>query len=189
MAKTAKPKQNIVANSRSRAAKRAASPSIDTDKSLKEVDRAEIGPMLHARQNAGITKKKKAKPMKRGQRARQERGLVKAEMVMDRMEKKVAGAQSREKKRRERRALWEEVNDASKEEQRKMPKLNVLESVEGPGDADWEDESEGGKDGEDTEMKVVDGVKLPANAAAVKMVVVERPASASVAPTDEDEIT
>jgi hypothetical protein len=190
MAKTAKLKHDASRSPRSRAAKRAASPSIDTDKSLKDIDRTDIGPVLHSRHNAGVVKKKKSKPLKRGQRARMEKGLSRAEAVMDQMEKKVEGSQARSKRRRDRRALWEEVNDDAKEEQRKAPKFDVLQSVEDGGDDEWVDENDDqAVAGDDTEMKIVEGVKVPANAAAIQMVVVERPASTSVAPEALDEIT
>ncbi|RMZ76026.1 hypothetical protein DV738_g5185, partial [Chaetothyriales sp. CBS 135597] len=205
MAKTAKPKRNNAAgtiNPRSRAAKRDTSPSLNTDKSLKEVDRADIGPILHSRQNAAgaINKKKKTAPLKRGQRARQERGLARAEAVMDQLEKKVEGAQNRVKKRRDRRAQWEEVNAVSVEERRKAPKLTafdgLLESIEGQGEAgEGDDDGEGaaaavhgGRD-VDLEMETVDETSLPRGAAGVKMLVVERPASTSLPPEEEDEIT
>ncbi|RMZ84845.1 hypothetical protein DV737_g1002, partial [Chaetothyriales sp. CBS 132003] len=171
MAKTGKSKRNVITNPRSRAAKRATSPSLNTDKSLKEVDRADAGAILHSRHNAagGIVKRNKTAPMKRGQRVRQERGLARAEAVMDQLEKKVEGARSKVKKRRDRRALWEEVNAASVEERRKTPKLafGVLESIEGGGDGDDGDddgdgaaEARGGDDG-DLEMKTADEVQAP----------------------------
>ena len=136
------------------------------------------------RPNAGITKvqSKKKKPMKRGQRARQERGLEKAEIVMDRLEKKVAGSELRTKKRKDRAAVWDEINEASKEEKRKTPKWSVLND-EQEANGEWEDEQED----DDAEMKVVDGVELPDSAAATKLVVVDRTASA--AGSDIDEIT
>ena len=135
--------------------------------------------------NSGITKvqSKKKKPMKRGQRARQERGLEKAEIVMDRLEKKVAGSESEdEEDRKDRAAVWDEINEASKEEKRKTPKWSVLND-EQEANGEWEDEQED----DDAEMKVVDGVELPASAAATKLVVVDRTASA--AGSDIDEIT
>ncbi|RMZ90375.1 hypothetical protein DV736_g2417, partial [Chaetothyriales sp. CBS 134916] len=204
MAKTAKSKGNVGTNPRSRAAKRASSPSLNTDKSLKEVDRADTGAILHLRHNAAgaIGKRQKTAPMKRGQRARQERALARAETVMDQLENKVEGARSRVKKRKDRRAQWEEVNAASVEERRKAPQsaFDVLESIEGGGNGDdgvdGDDGNDGdgaaavhGGDGGDLEMKTVDGVQVPVGAAAVKMLVVERPASASVPPQEEDEIT
>ena len=101
---------------------------------------------------------------------------------MDRLEKKFAGSQSKVKKRKDRAALWDEINEASKEEKRKTTKWSVLnddQEVNG----EWEDEREDG----DAEMKTVDGVELPASAAAMKLVVVDRTASA--AGSDIDEIT
>ncbi len=155
---------------------------MDIDRSLKEAPRAsDATPVLAARPNGGITKaKKKVKPMKRGQRARQERGLARAEVVMDRLAKKVDSVQSREKKRRERRAIWEDVNDASKEEKRKTPKLLV-----GPTESDreeWEDEPRAYEG--DTEMKVMDGVQVPATAGS-KLVVVDRTTSTNASDTED----
>jgi Alb1 len=122
--------------------------------------------------------------MKRGQRARQERGLARAEVVMDQLARKMEGAQSRDKKRRDRRAIWEEVNDASKEEKRKAPKFQGLANGVNWVDEDgWEDEPQ--TDGGDTEMKVVDGVEVPATAPATKLVVVDRTASATASDVDD----
>ena len=174
-----------LANPRGRAARRAASPSIDTDKSLKDVERTADGTSaLHARSNPGINKvqRKKKKQMKRGQRARQERGLEKAEIVMDRLEKKVTGSQSKLKKRKDRAALWDEINEASKEEKRKTPNWSVLNDDQEM-NGEWENEVEG----VDTGMKIVDNIELPASAAATKLIVVDRTASA--VGSDVDEIT
>ena len=161
---------------------RAASPSIDIDKSVKETPRAsDATPVLAAISNGGITKaKKKAKPMKRGQRARQERGLARAEVVMDQLAKKVDSVHSREKRRKDRRAIWEEVNDASKEDKRKTPKLPVgpIESD----DEEWEDEPQAYEG--DTEMKVVDGVQIPATAGS-KLVVADRTTSTNASDAED----
>jgi hypothetical protein len=176
------------ANPRSRAAKRAVSPSIDINKSLKEAPRAsDATPALAARQHGGIHKaKKKQKSMKRGQRARQERGLARAEAVMDQMTKKMDSAQCRTKKRRDRRALWEDVNDASKEARRTAPKFQVVTNDADDLNEEWVDEDGDG----DAEMKIIDGVKVPANAAGTKLVVVDRTASSTASEVDElDEIT
>ena len=149
---------------------------------MKETPHAsDATPILAARSNGGISKaKRKAKPMKRGQRARQERGLARAEVVMDQLAKKVDSVQSREKKRRERRAIWEEVNDASKEERRKTPKLpaHPTESDE----EEWEDEPQVYQG--DTEMKVVDGVQVPATAGS-KLVVVDRTNSTNASDAED----
>lgn len=102
---------------------------------------------------------------------------------MDQLEKKKIGSQTKLKKRRERKALWDEVNEASNEEKRKAPKFSVLEDTQGL-DGEWEDENE--VEG-DTEMKVIDGVEVPASAAAQTLTVVDR--TASLAGSDVDEIT
>ncbi len=122
MAKTAKLKSAAskahAANPRSRASKRATSPSINLDKSLKDAPRVEDA-VLAPRPNAGISKKKSGK---RGnarstrQKVRQEKGLQRAEAVMDQLEIKKTKAGGREGKRRERRKVWEEVNGVAKKE-------------------------------------------------------------------------
>ena len=112
------------------------------------------------------------KPMKRGQRARQEQGLARAEAVMSQMTKKLESAQSRQKKRKDRSAIWEEVNDAAEETKGKTPKFQ-LPADEGDDD-DWEDEPQAYTG--DTEMKVVDGVQIPATAGST-LVVVDRTTS------------
>ncbi|OAX82974.1 hypothetical protein ACJ72_02674 [Emergomyces africanus] len=114
MAKTPKLKANTASKSiHSRAAKRAVSP---TDKSLfKSLPRPEPTPtvkphVLSAQHNAGITKKSKSKQMTRGQRRRQEKGLERAELVLDRTEKKIAKSVGRAKLVKDRRSTWEEMN-------------------------------------------------------------------------------
>jgi Alb1 len=179
-----------IANPRSRAAKRAASPSIDTDKSIKDARRAtDATPVLAARHNGGIQKaKKKVKPMKRGQRARQEKGLARAEAVTAQMEKKVEEIQTKAKKRNQRRAIWEEVNEASLEEKRKTPKLQVLENGARGDDDEWEDVPQAFEG--DTEMKVVDGVQVPAAAGEIRLTVAVRTASANASEAEDyEEIT
>lgn len=116
--------------------------------------------------------------MKRGQRARAERGLARAEIVNDRLEKKHVESQVRLKKVRGRRAIWEEINEEVMEEKRKMPRFEVLDDNNGQedgeaegDDGEWEDEQG------DAEMKVVDGVVLPASAVLTKIVVPDRTAS------------
>lgn len=181
------------ANPRSRAAKRASSPSLNLDKTLTEVSRAsDATPVLGVRPHAsnGIQKsKKKAKPLKRGQRARQEKGLARAEAVLDQLEKKKAVSQVKVKKVRSRRALWEEINDEAIEEKRKVPRLlvggNENRENEGAEDVGWEDEQG------DAEMKTVDvggvEVKVPLSAPLAQVVVVDR--TASNAGSDLEDIT
>ncbi|ETN45011.1 uncharacterized protein HMPREF1541_09887 [Cyphellophora europaea CBS 101466] len=186
MAKTPKVKQKAGANSRSRAARRGGSPSLDLDKSVTDAPRAsDATPVLSARPGGGIQKaKKKQKPMKRGQRARQEKGLARAEIVMDQLEKKKSESQVKMKKVRGRRAIWDEINGEAEEEKRKTPKLFSARGDDAEAeDQQWEDVDEQG----DQEMKLVDGVQVPANAPVNKLVVVDR--TASNAGSDLDDIS
>lgn len=77
----------------SRAARRAASPSIDLDKSITSIkaptDSVDYYPKNGA-QDAGISKKKKQKPMSRTQRMRKEKGLERAEANSDILHTKTA---------------------------------------------------------------------------------------------------
>ncbi|PGH03552.1 hypothetical protein GX51_03977 [Blastomyces parvus] len=114
MAKTPKLKAKISSKSiRSRAVKRAASP---TDESLlKSLPRAEPIPtikphVLSAQHNAGITKRSKSKQLTRAQRRRQEKGMERAEFVMDKTEKKIAKSLGKGRVVKERRSTWEEMN-------------------------------------------------------------------------------
>lgn len=132
---------------------------MNTDKSIKEVPRvSETNTVLAPHRGGGIQKKKKVKPLKRSQRVRHEKGQARAEAVQDRFHTKVEDATSRLKKRQFRRALWDEVNDASKEEIRK--------TIKAPGRFDTLNEDDGTEDDiepfhGDTEIKVIDGVQVP----------------------------
>ncbi|ODH38311.1 hypothetical protein ACO22_02412 [Paracoccidioides brasiliensis] len=114
MAKTPKMKAKAFKSIHSRAAKRAASP---TDKSLltslpRPDPTATVKPhVLAAKHNAGITKKSKSKQLTRAQRRRQEKGLERAELVIDRTEKKVAKRMGKAKIIKARRATWEVMNE------------------------------------------------------------------------------
>ncbi|EAL91255.1 hypothetical protein KXW98_002620 [Aspergillus fumigatus] len=99
----------------SRAARRAASPSLDVDKSLTSLPRAENTviqreSVLSERANAGVSKKSKARAKTRAQRLRQQKGIERAEMVYSRLEKKVAKSVSRAKIVKARRSDWESLN-------------------------------------------------------------------------------
>ncbi|OJJ61803.1 hypothetical protein ASPSYDRAFT_75810 [Aspergillus sydowii CBS 593.65] len=100
----------------SRAARRAASPSLDLDKSLTSLPRAENTPMqresiLADRANAGVSKKQsKAKAKSRAQRLRQQKGMDRAEAIMDQLEIKVAKSENRAKTVKSRRAEWSDLN-------------------------------------------------------------------------------
>ncbi|PKX97661.1 Alb1 domain-containing protein [Aspergillus novofumigatus IBT 16806] len=99
----------------SRAARRAASPSLDVDKSLTSLPRAENTviqreSVLNERANAGVSKKSKAKAKTRAQRMRQQTAIERAEIVYSRLEKKVAKSVSRGKTVKARRSDWESLN-------------------------------------------------------------------------------
>ncbi|RAL14544.1 Alb1 domain-containing protein [Aspergillus homomorphus CBS 101889] len=99
----------------SRAARRAASPSLDLDKSLVSVPRVEETvqreSILADRANAGVSKKKaKSKPLSKVQRARQQKGIERAEAVMDQLENKVNRSANRAKVVKARRGEWEDLN-------------------------------------------------------------------------------
>ncbi|EDN05891.1 Alb1 superfamily domain-containing protein [Histoplasma capsulatum] len=114
MAKTAKVKAKVSSKSmHSRAAKRAVSPT--NESLLKFVPRTEPIPtvkphILSAQHNAGITKKSKSKQITRAQRKRQEKGLERAELIMDRTEKKIAKSMGKAKVVKERRSTWDDMN-------------------------------------------------------------------------------
>ncbi|KAL4920574.1 ribosome biogenesis protein Alb1 [Aspergillus aurantiobrunneus] len=93
----------------SRAARRAASPSLDLDKSLTSLPRAEDTVMqresvLADRAKAGVSKKQtKPKAKSRAQRLRQQKGMDRAEAVLDQLEIKVAKSNNRAKTVKSRR--------------------------------------------------------------------------------------
>lgn len=91
--------------------------------------------------------------MKRGQRERLEKGLARAEIVMDQMERKVNASKSRSRRQEQRRGQWENINGAVKEETRKATKVPGRE----PGEEEWEDVKEGERD--DLEMQTTEAVQ------------------------------
>ncbi|KAH8811926.1 Alb1-domain-containing protein [Xylogone sp. PMI_703] len=115
MGKTAPLKKKAV-SIHSRAAKRASSPSIDIDKSLKDVKppveaKTYRPSVLAVHQNAGISKKKKnGRTMSAKARRRQEKGLDRAEAIMDRTEKKIERSKGKVRTIQERAKGWEELN-------------------------------------------------------------------------------
>ncbi|KAK3113405.1 hypothetical protein LTR53_009339 [Teratosphaeriaceae sp. CCFEE 6253] len=113
MAKTPKVKKREV-SFRSRAARRGASPPLAKDgvaaKPAPAAKETEYKPWLHSAQNAGITKKQKAKPLKRQQRERQQRAIEKADAVVNKLERKVADSKARSKRVQSRAKAWDELN-------------------------------------------------------------------------------
>jgi len=125
----------------SRAAKRASSPSIDCDKSLKDVKPpTESRPrpsILAVHQGAGVSKKnkngRKALLSAKAKR-RQEKALDRAEAVMDIKEKKVEKSKGRARNVQERSKAWEELNKkmlAKKAREDALEKENWVDDEEG----------------------------------------------------------
>ncbi|OXV08513.1 hypothetical protein Egran_03724 [Elaphomyces granulatus] len=119
MTKTAKLKTNAKSKSRhSRAARREVSPSVDLDKSLTSLPRPERGiakptSFFSSHANAGVLKKRlKPRAASRTQRLRQQRGMERAEIVTDQMEKKIAKCFGKAKTVKVRKAAWEDLNDS-----------------------------------------------------------------------------
>lgn len=114
----------------SRAARRAASPSIDLDKKLKQTTRDSASPSLPsqtkphtlAAQNAGIQKKNKKGSMTRAQRLRHQKGLERAADNLDKMEVKVGKSLGKERTVKERSKQWEDVNEEGKKKKKKTLK-------------------------------------------------------------------
>jgi hypothetical protein len=145
----------------SRAAKRASSPSIDTDKSLKDV-KPPAEPLgfrpsiLAIHQGAGVTKKQKhgrKSVLSSKAKRRQERGLNRAEAVMDKNEKKVEKSRGRARSVQERSKAWDELN-------RKMVAKKAREAALALEKENWVDEANEEED-EETELDtaVMVGVK------------------------------
>ncbi|MCJ1386554.1 hypothetical protein MMC17_009680 [Xylographa soralifera] len=134
----------------SRAAKRASSPSINLDKSLKDVKppstvSASHPSILSVHNGAGIVKRKgKGKSLSRQQRLRQEKGMERAEAVMDKKEKKVERSAIKGKAVKERSAAWDDLNG-------KIHDKRVKPKPKEEDEEDWEDE----------EMQVEDEVDNP----------------------------
>lgn len=102
----------------SRAARRATSPSIDTDKSLKNLrpptESINHRPaVLAAHHSAGVTKKSKRgrkAVMSSKARRRHEKDLDRAEAIMDRTAKKIQKSKGQARAIQVRRKTWDEIN-------------------------------------------------------------------------------
>ncbi|KAL5347741.1 hypothetical protein ACLOAV_007150 [Pseudogymnoascus australis] len=143
MAKSAPPKKKSVASVRSRAAKRASSPSIDTDKSLKDAkppSETKTPAVLGIHHGAGITKKSKngrKAVLSAKAKRRQELSMDKAEAIMDRKSTKIEKSKDRARTIQSRSKTWDEQN-------RRMLARKELEAaiaIEREQGGDWVDES------------------------------------------------
>lgn len=120
----------------SRAVRRAASPSINTDKSLKEVKPpTEIRqPVLEAHTGSGIKKSKGRKAVLSAKaRKRQEKGMDRAEAVMDRTEKKIEKSKGRARNVQDRSKAWEDLNKKA------LLEKALAQKAKDEQDGNWED--------------------------------------------------
>ncbi|KAK8047646.1 hypothetical protein PG996_015710 [Apiospora saccharicola] len=111
----AKPKSKAPSK-RSREARRATSPGIDTDKSLKNV-KAPVSSVDHRpsvlaiHHGAGVSKKSpKSKPLSSKAAKRREEAQDRAMAIMERTQKKVATSKGRARTIQTRRKTWDEIN-------------------------------------------------------------------------------
>ncbi|KAF7881901.1 uncharacterized protein EAF02_006589 [Botrytis sinoallii] len=148
MGKTAPLKNKASTSVRSRAAKRASSPSIDTDKSLKNVkapaETVYNPQILSPHQGAGVSKKKSGRQLSSKAKKRQNKGMDRAEAVMDRTSTKIEKSKYRGRNVQERAKTWEALNKKAQEAvQAAMDKEN--EVSEGEEDVDVEDDQSQGE--------------------------------------------
>lgn len=129
----------------SRAARRAASPSIDLDKKLKQTTRdsaspsrpSQVKPHALAAQNAGIQKKAKKGNMTRAQRLRHQKGLERAADILDKRQVKVVKSLGKEKNIKERSKGWEDVNGESKKKKKTGGLDDENDDAEQKADREW----------------------------------------------------
>ncbi|KAI1776017.1 Alb1-domain-containing protein [Hypoxylon cercidicola] len=101
----------------SRSARRATSPSIDTDKSLKNVqppaESVDHRPsVLSIHHGAGVSKKtKKGRNLSSKARKRFEKGQDRAAAIMERTEHKVAKSKGQARTMQSRRKAWDDINN------------------------------------------------------------------------------
>ncbi|KAH7318122.1 Alb1-domain-containing protein [Stachybotrys elegans] len=149
----------------SRAARRATSPGIDTDKSLKDFkppSRNTARPsVLAVQQSAGIHKKaRRGRQMSAKAKRRHEKGIEMGEAILERTGKKLQRSLGRERLGKERRKAWDAINKDVEEE---------VGDVEGDSDGvaaaekDWEtdEDMDAGKDSEPAK-KVAEAAPEPA---------------------------
>jgi hypothetical protein len=151
----------------SRAARRAASPSIDLHKKLKKTTRdstspsrpSQAKPHALAAQNAGIQKKQKKGNMTRAQRLRHQKGLERAEDVLAKRHVNVVKSLRKMDNIKERAKGWEDVNGEGK----KKKKTTALDDDKAKSKEDREWVSD-----EDMDDTAVPAVPAPLDAEAVK---------------------
>ncbi|KAL7919752.1 Alb1 domain-containing protein [Trichoderma austrokoningii] len=172
MAKT----QKTAPSRRSRAARRATSPSINTDKSLKNatlpVDSSSSASaalprpsVLAARHNAGVSKKtRRGRAVSAKGRRRQERGLEMAEAIVERTSKKLEKSFSKARVVQSRAKKWDDINkDARKSKENAFAVLVQDGDAEDREEREWETDEE--MDGENAIKGAAAAAVQPAVAA------------------------
>ncbi|KAI5924252.1 Alb1-domain-containing protein [Camillea tinctor] len=130
---------------RSRAARRATSPSIDTDKSLKNVqappESVDHRPSILAiHHGAGVSKKsKKGRNMSSKARRRHEKGQDRAVAIMERTQTKVAKSKGQARSIQSRAKSWDEINKHIPTTNQKLTDYNSDEE-EGQEESELDDE-------------------------------------------------
>ncbi|KAK4082779.1 uncharacterized protein Triagg1_1669 [Trichoderma aggressivum f. europaeum] len=158
------PTQKRAPSKRSRAARRATSPSINTDKSLKDVSlpsaksdsSASARPsVLAARHSAGVTKKsRRGRQLSAKGRRRQEKGLEMAEAFVERTGKKLEKSLGKAKVVQARSKKWDDINKDVQE-----TRANAFAVLSQGGNDEDGDEANGGEWETDDDMDGDDGAK------------------------------
>ncbi|KAL7941817.1 Alb1 domain-containing protein [Trichoderma barbatum] len=158
--------QKRAPSKRSRAARRATSPSINTDKSLKDVSLPSASSssarpsVLAARHSAGVTKKsKRGRQLSARGRRRQEKGLEMAEAFIERTSMKLEKSIGKSKVVQARSKKWDDINKSAQES-----KANAFEVLKQGGDGD--DDGKGAEWETDDDMDGDDAAKADTAAAA-----------------------
>ncbi|KAF4470673.1 hypothetical protein FALBO_2416 [Fusarium albosuccineum] len=130
----------------SRAARRATSPSIDTDRSLKDIKppsrtASQRRSVLAAQHSAGVTKKSKRgrkDNMSAKAKRRHEKGLEMAEAVSERTKSKVEKSIGRGKNVQQRSKAWDDINKAAEIKGQDDSETEVKGAQEWDADEDME---------------------------------------------------
>lgn len=162
----------------SRAARRAASPSLNLDKSAKPSHTTrdstspsrptKMNPHALAAKDAGIIKKQKKSNLTRGQRLRQQKGLERAADNMDKLEIKRLKSLGKGKVVKERAKGWEDINEEGlkKKKGKSGNAFDELDEQETKKDREWVSDEEMDEsapvagEGKDVEAVVAESVPV-----------------------------
>ncbi|KAI0490607.1 Alb1-domain-containing protein [Xylaria cf. heliscus] len=148
MAKGTIAKKKKAPSLHSRAARRATSPGIDTDKSLKNVqpppESVDHRPSILAiHHGAGVSKKeKKGRAMSSKARKRHEKAQDRAAAIMERTEKKVALSKDQSRAIQSRRKVWDDINQniVPSKNDKAGPKGTASRDEDGTDESEFDDE-------------------------------------------------